>query len=197
VDNVSEVERRIRVLEVIDAEAGRARTLRVFCIRTGRTVDVEGCRTCPDNVHIRSESVTCGVPEEPERAGANTPAALVSVAHVMCARADARAAALVSVIQPPWLIPLVDDVDRFVGFVSSSSLATSMWPSRVAILMRLRDLAYGSSLMIHESTTIREALHMMAYRRTRWIAIVDSDGKLQGMLSDIDALSAIGTIARP
>lgn len=196
-DDVSEVERPILVLEVIDAEAGRARTQRVFCIRSGRMVGVHECRTCPNSVHVRSESVTCGAPEEPERTGANTPAALVSVAHVMCARADARAAALMSVVQPPWLVPLVDEADQFVGFASSSALATSRWPSRVAILMRLRDLAFGSSLMVHESTTIREALHMMAYRRTRWIAIVDSEGKLQGMLSDIDALSAMGTMDRP
>ena len=177
---MSEVERRIRVLEVIDADSARTRRLRVFCIRTARTIDIEECRTCPNNVDVAPERVRCDVPDEPDRLGPNAPAALVSIAHVTCARADARAAALMSVVQPPWLVPLVDETDRFVGFVSSSSLATSTWPSRVAILMRLRDLAFGSSLMIHESATVREALHMMAYRRTRWIAVVDSDGKAAG-----------------
>jgi CBS-domain-containing membrane protein len=191
---VSEVERRIRILEVIDADAARTRTLRVFCMRVARMIDVEECRTCPNNVGVASDCVKCVVPDEPDRSGPNTPVALVSIAHVTSARADARVAALMSVIQPPWLVPLVDDADRFVGFVSSSSLAASTWPSRVAVLMRLRDLAFGSSLMIHESATLREALHMMAYRRTRWVAVVDSDGRLQGMLSDVDALSSLGAM---
>ncbi len=157
------------------------------------------CRRVPgvsSNLDVAADSVKCGAPEEPDRNGPNTPVAIVSVTHVTCARADARAAALMSAVKPPWLVPLVDETDWFVGFVSSSSIASSTWPSRVAILMRLRDLAFGSSLMIHESATVREALHMMAYRRTRWVAVVDSDGKLQGMLSDLDALSALGAMDR-
>lgn len=197
VDDVSEVVRRIRVLEVIDASACRLRTLRVFCSRSGRLIDVEGCRSCPSGGGVGPESVTCQMLSEPAGLGSNTPAALASEPYVTCARADVRAAALMSVIAPPWLVPIIDEGDRFVGFVSSSSLARSVWPSQALMSMRVRDFAFGSSLVVHETMTVREALHMMANRRTRSVALVDSDGKLRGMLSDIDALRAFGAMGPP
>ena len=82
-----------------------------------------------------------------------------------------RAAVLMSAVIAPMAIATAGRRDRSVRRVRLVVV------DRIVDLavarrhtMRLRDLAFGSSLMIHESATVREALHTMAYRRTRWVA---------------------------
>jgi CBS-domain-containing membrane protein len=95
-------------------------------------------------------------------------------------------------------VPVVDDGGRFLGFVSSSGLASLSWPWRLINVTPARHLAFGPFLSVSESDPVGSALRIMAHRGARMLALVDSDGTMVGVLSDVDALRAFhGPLSHP
>jgi CBS-domain-containing membrane protein len=92
---------------------------------------------------------------------------------------------------PPWQVPIVDGVDRFIGFVSSQDLASRVWPWRVLRLVPAGELSYGRFLAAPVSLPLDAALRLMAHHGARAVALVDDEGLLKGVLSDIDALRGL------
>jgi CBS domain-containing protein len=87
-------------------------------------------------------------------------------------------------------LPIVDDADRFLGFVTPKLLDEARWPfHRVAVALA-REVAAGASLLVLETEPLGRALRLMARRGARSVALVDPDGVLQGVLTDVDALWA-------
>jgi hypothetical protein len=88
----------------------------------------------------------------------------------------------------PWAIPVVDASSRFVGFVSSNQVVAVATTARLAMIMSAGDLALGSSLIVREADSVRQALRVMAHGRARVVAVVDDSGTPRGVVRDIDLL---------
>ena len=93
--------------------------------------------------------------------------------------------------KPPWQVPVVDEGNHFIGFVSSQALAGRAWPWRLLSITPAEDLVFGRFLRVSVSDPLPTALRLMAHRGARAVALVDDAGVLQGVLSDIDALRSL------
>jgi predicted transcriptional regulator len=82
----------------------------------------------------------------------------------------------------------VDPANRFIGFVSSGHLVAAGTTARLAMAMPVRELAFGASLVVHESDPWPTALRHMAHHRASFVAVVDDSGTPRGVLRDVDML---------
>jgi predicted transcriptional regulator len=134
-----------------------------------------------------------GADAEPEQRDVDSvPIGIIASREFMCARVDVPVRAVESVVPPePWALPIVDMHGRFFGFISKTLLAASDLPPRLALAVPAMQIASGSALAVHETCSLRCAIHAMAIHGTRIIAILDASGDLRGVLTDIEALRAI------
>lgn len=148
------------------------------------------CKTCAHAQTASDDAVVCTPPGvEPYAEPAAGHAALTEVVGV---RGDVPGLVVAALArQAPRQLPVVDDQDRFVGFVSSQALSSRHWPWRVVSMTPARDLVFGRFLAVRVSDPLPVALRLMAHRGARAVALVDAEGVLQGVLSDIDALRAL------
>jgi len=179
--------------EIVSADGSRARSAFVYCPAEKASVDVARCKACAMAQEVTAGEVLC-TPVTERSAPEETPAGSAAGAQILCVHADVPCQMLVSVApREPWSVPVVDDQARFLGFVASRQLAPPPRIRRPTVLDSIpaRDLTSGTVLAIHECTTVRAALRLMAHRSTRVLALVDDEGVLRGALSDIEALGAL------
>ncbi|HXX67882.1 MAG TPA: hypothetical protein VEK07_11900 [Polyangiaceae bacterium] len=178
--------------ETIARDRSRARDHLVFCPPEGRTIDAKDCLACGHARAISDTTVICCPPvSELVRKTTNPEVGAVASAGFTCVVADVCARAVQSILpEAPWGLPVVDVDRRFCGFVSRVSLEESGLPPRLTWTMRVGDLAVGHALAIDERCTLHEAVEMLAVRRARTLAIVDSKASVRGLLTDIEALRA-------
>jgi len=192
----------VRTREIVTAGGSRVRALEVFCPARRQSIQAAVCGACEHASACSSSEVVCDPPGitsaldlDPE-----ADAGAAANATTTCARSDVVGATLVGMIpELPRGVPVVDDIGRFVGFVSSAHLAKSPFPWRVTMAMAAGDLAFGSSLSVHETAPLSSALRVMARHAVREVALVDGAGGLHGVLTDLGALRALvgaGRIAR-
>lgn len=163
----------------------------VFCPARGCSVDTDSCKTC---VHVRSVSARSVVCAPEERLGVDTEpvAASAALGRVTIVREDVPTEILLALSNgPPWLVPIVDGSDRFLGFVSATRLAKSRSSGRGASATLAGEIAVGASMLALESAPLAHALRVMARRGARSLALVDRSGVVRGVLSDVDALRAL------
>lgn len=178
--------------EIIARDRTRTRDHLVFCPPEGRTITAAECVGCTYARAISSTAVVC-CPPMSDFEGETANAAVGGVAHAgfTCLADDLRASAVQSLLpEAPWALPIIDARRRFSGFVSRASLEDSGLPPRLAGAMRVGDLAVGHALAIDERCSLHEAMEMLALRRARALAILDSNASVRGILTDIEALRA-------
>lgn len=189
--------------ETIAADGSRRQRL-VFCPVRRRAIDPALCRVCD---HVRSISpvaVDCApaLPHpnafEDRRPAAGTiPAGAVASATFRCLDGDLTGeAAAPFLTREAGGLPVVDARERFCGFVSLAIPGKGGLPARLSSTMRVRDLAVGHALTIGEGCSLREALEAMALRHARVLAVVDDDGTVRGVLTDIGALRTWAALRR-
>jgi CBS-domain-containing membrane protein len=93
----------------------------------------------------------------------------------------------------PAMVPVVDEDDRFLGFVEAPEAGAKDLPPRLARTLPAEALIFGRSLWVRDGTPVRAALRTMAARHSRVLALVDDQGRLRGLLHDVDALRAVRT----
>jgi CBS-domain-containing membrane protein len=91
----------------------------------------------------------------------------------------------------PAMAPVVDEGGRFLGFVEAAEASATSAQPRLARTLPPEALIFGRSLWVRYGTPLRAALRTMAARHSRVLALVDDEGRLQGLLRDVDALRAV------
>jgi CBS domain-containing protein len=185
---MTEVKLRVRTLEVVASDGSRARGRSVYCPRREHSTDVEVCRVCEHLKGETAEAITCAPPDVTRTVGLAVSAGSASSDAIVCACADVPVKELLAALPPdPWALPVVDGAGHFLGFLSRERLRTSELPWQVAVAA---DLMVDSSLTVHETMSLRAALELMVHHRARVVALVDDEGTVRGLLTDIEALRA-------
>lgn len=164
----------------------------VFCPAQTRSVATSTCRRCAHAHAITRDLVLCAPPGPPPAEGQEAPAASVASSLVALVRHDVPAAAVLDLAE--WTaqpIVVVGERNGFLGFVSSGLRALPQWPWMRLRREVARDFAEGRPLFVLEAAPVITALRLMARRGTRWLALVDAAGAVQGVLSDVAALAAL------
>lgn len=177
-------------LEIVKADGSHSAIRTAYCPSRCAAIALTECKACAHAQSASDEAVVCTPPEvEPSDGPAAGMAALTTVVGV---RGDVPALVVAELSRHgPSQLPVVDDQDRFMGFVSSRALGSRSWPWRAVSMMPARDSVFGRFLAVRVSDPLPVALRLMAHRGARAVALVDAEGVLQGVLSDIDALRAL------
>jgi CBS domain-containing protein len=177
-------------LEIVAADGSHRAIQTAYCPSRCAAVALAECKTCAHAHTASDDAVVCTPPGlDPSDEPASGKAALTEVIGV---RGDVPGGVVAALARRTlWQLPVVDDEDRFVGFVSSHTLSSRPWPWRIVSMTPARDLVFGRFLAVRISDPLPVALRLMAHRGARAVALVDAEGVLQGVLSDIDALRAL------
>lgn len=182
---------RVHHLRVLGPAGESTDNRSVFCPRQHRTVGLESCLGCPRLMAAVDESIDCAVAADEDFAAKTFDIRIggdVSVGEVMgcstvCVLADVTAATLSRFLreQRAAFAVVVEGPDNFLGLVdleaatvagaelSAGSLARHVHPVREAA-----PLAFAVERMVHE--------------RARALPVVDEEGFVVALISDIDAL---------
>jgi CBS domain-containing protein len=180
--------------ETIGADRSVNRDTLVFCPREQRTIDASRCNACPNARSVSASAVDCTPPDrclrsEPD--ASTLPVGAVASLPFTCVDGDLSLRSIGPKLpREPWALPVVDAHGRFGGFVSRTSPHDRGLPPRLSRMLRIGDLAVGHALAVGENCTLREAVECLGLRHARCLAIVDSDGAVRGLLTDIQALRA-------
>jgi hypothetical protein len=180
-------------LQIVAADGLHTSNRTAYCPSRRQAVDLGVCKSCAHAQVVTEDAVICAPPGPSGNPSTTESAAGASgLRTVVGVRANVpwfSAAPLAKA--PPWQVPIVDGVDRFIGFVSSRDIASRRWPSRLLRLVPAGELAFGRFLAAPASMPLDGALRLMAHHGARALALVDKNGLLQGVLSDIDALRGL------
>jgi CBS domain-containing protein len=178
---------------VVLASSGRVTDESVFCPARARTVATSTCRRCAHVHAVTRELVLCAPPGVDPPAGPGAPAASLASSHVALVRDDVPGGVILDLAErtaPPLVV--IDERDRFLGFVSLGLRALPQWPWVRFGQGVARDFTKGRALFVLETAPVISALRLMARRGARWLALVDATGAAQGVISDVAALAALG-----
>ena len=180
---------KVRLREIVSADETRSLSICVYCPSRRQTIPMEECKGCARAQEVSPRGVVCTPVEE---SGKAVTAGMAATHHAVCVRGDVPGRLLVSLAaEEPWHLAVIDERDRFLGFVASRRLAGVPRGRTVLDQVPAYRLASGAALAIHESESLRDALRMMAHHGTRVLALLDDDGVYRGELNDLEALRAL------
>jgi CBS-domain-containing membrane protein len=180
---------RVRMLRCVhDRGPGSVRTT-VFCPERVRSMDVDACRRCHRLAAAAEDAIECApVILDRERLAIARLGADASVGDAMGAfavsvHADLAAGALALCLdeERTSVAIVVDDAWRLVGLVDAADAA------RAVKSVRARDLARPIA-PVHEAAPLDLAVERMVRERARALPVVDDEGCVVALLTDLDAL---------
>jgi CBS domain-containing protein len=197
----------IRVLEVVQQDGTRARSLRVFCPRELASVDPERCERCgfqrePED-GVRAPAIGCSaevpldVDETPPQSSpllygphalaTRVPIGLAAAPVVVCLLADTPlSAAYRGVPRGRYLsYPVVDADGVLVGSLPAGALPSD--EGDVDLLLTAAEVMVPA-VSVRECDLLEEAIGAMTGHHVRQIAIVDASHRVIGALTDLDLL---------
>lgn len=208
----------VLVREVLRGDGSRVLSLRVYCSRQSASVDLETCEVCascidisPDpggtQVFVRCEPVQetanarAGAPEEGSGpgglAGGTTPVGEILSDNTLCVGTDTHVPAIIELMKERSLpgVFVVDDEGHLVGIVRDVNLLRTLEPMPHMRQEPLHALAgshvetvMSTAMAIGEDSPVRRALLCMAHAHLREIPVVTREGRLVGVLRDIEGL---------
>jgi CBS-domain-containing membrane protein len=183
---------RVRRLQRVRSDGGGEATATVFCPGRNRSMDLEACRRCPRIASMSENAIECTPPSSESAVREQLAAArlggdanvgdamgqfTLSVHAFLAARdlvrAFERTGGVVAVV--------VDDAGRLVGLVDAEDAA------RADEQVRTHELATRVRA-VHESAPLFHAIDRMVHERARALPVVDEDGYVVALLTDLDAL---------
>lgn len=181
----------MRTRRILGADGSSHQSLYVVCPSRMGSEDIDTCKSCVRAQNVSPAHVEC----EPFMAPQIQPqswATSIAPLRVTCVRDSVIADSLrTGAPREPWAIPVVDASSRFIGFVSSNQTAAMATTDRLAMAMRVGEIAIGRSLIVRETDSAREALRVMANHRATVVAVVDDAGTPRGVLRDLDLLRLV------
>lgn len=183
---------RVRVLRQVDRDGDPAASSTVFCPARHRSLAIDTCLGCEHLCRALGDAIECvparGQPDgrdpgPPNRLGedawvGDAMGAFALAVHVALPldglrRAFEEAAAAVALV--------VDDRERLAGVVEDTLVARMKAPARAIDLARRVQ-------PVHESERLVHAIDRMIHERARALPVIDDDGCVVALLTDLDAL---------
>jgi len=207
-------ELEIRVRQTLAADGTTSSYSTVFCPRQMRTVRVNECVDCDEYIGLsfdreeQSGLVHCYESSAPtarqslrrflargEREGLfrklhqradSTPVSRIMSLNVQCVTEDVRLPALASCLLDGGYsgAPVVDREGKPIGVVSKTDLLRN----GVTPEGRVKDIMTSISFTLHEDQPVSKASALMAYEGIHRLPVVDTAGKVVGLLSSLDVL---------
>jgi iron-sulfur cluster repair protein YtfE (RIC family) len=182
----------IRRREAFSGE-GRREEISVFCPTKRGSVAPDWCRGCPLVREVTEQHVRCTPSVEPERPaekrrrlGESIPVGeAMKGFHVSVGR-DVAAGAIASALQQYGVAAavVVDDAGGVIGTIEKDC-ALCAAPRETAKALERE----GPS--VHESSSLADAVACMARTHARFLPVVGTDGRVVGLIADVDALDSI------
>jgi CBS-domain-containing membrane protein len=183
---------RVRALRHVGHDGDLRASSTVFCPGQCRSIDVETCRRCPRLSRAVDDTIECAPPKS-ERVARDLLAdarlgddACVGDAMgpvAVSVHAELRAVALTSALQEEGAVVaiVVDEDGHLLGLVGAADAV------RAIESVRARELAHRVT-PVHESAPLAHAVDRMVRERARALPVVDNDGYVVALLTDLDAL---------
>jgi CBS domain-containing protein len=188
----------VRTRELLSA-SGHQQVSSVFCPAEKRSFAPSRCRSCPLVRDVTESTVRCtpNAAEYPSNAGAarrlgeNLSVGEAMGGHHVSVGPDVAAGAIARVMgdcRTPAAV-VVDGNDRAVGVVERDRVDCARREQTASEIER-------ESCGIVESASLAEAIARMVKKRERVLPVVGADGRVVGLLADLDALHLIATRRR-
>jgi CBS domain-containing protein len=186
----------VRQREIL-SHGGQRRRSTVFCPSENQSVDLAWCRGCPLAESVDANAVRCSpdpaAKEAPPttRIGSETPVGAVMNARHVSALPEVPAAQLANATggAPDVAVLVVDDGDHPLGIIEPAVLAASPGAMPAATI--------GHSIpSIREDSSVSDAIECMVRGHRRFLPVVQEDGRVAGVLSDLDILRWVARMAR-
>jgi CBS domain-containing protein len=183
---------RVRELWVVRHDGDRSAPSTVFCPERSRTIAIDTCRDCPRFSRLDGGTVECA-PVTRERSGWDplTSPRLGGDACVgeamgyfaVSVQAHLAAGVLAHRLRREGVVLaiVVNDGGRLVGLVDAAAATQAIGSVRAHELARPCD-------PIRESAPLADAVAQMVRKRARALPVVDDDGRVVALLTDLDAL---------
>lgn len=179
----------VRRREIL-SRGGARRQWSTFCPAERRTVGLEWCRGCPLALHADQDTVRClpdaeprGASDDMARLGSDASVGEAVGRHQWSVLPEVRASEIASAVKGTAVsaIVVVDDADRLVGVIEPGVLESAPPDEKAGVLAR-------RSPCIGESASLAEAVECMVRAHTRYLPVLRADGRVAGVLDDLDAL---------
>ncbi len=181
----------VRTRRILAADGSSHRSLYVVCPTRMGSTDIATCKTCARARDVSANRVDCQPYVHPQMQPASWVASIAPLS-VTCVREDVIAGSLGAwAPSEPCALPVVDASSRFMGFVSSSQGIAAATTARLAMAVPAGEIALGSSLVVREADSVRQALRVMAHGRASVAAVVDDSHTPRGVLRDVDLLRCL------
>ena len=207
-------ELEIRVRQTLAADGTTSSYSTVYCPRRMRTVRVNECVDCEEYIGLsfdreeQSGLLHCyessaptprqslrrflaagereGLLRKPHQRADSTPVSRIMSLNVQCVTEDVSLPALASCLLEAGYsgAPVVDAEGAPVGVVSRTDLLRH-GVTRDGLV---RDIMTPTSFTLHEDQSLSKASALMAYEGIHRLPVVDTGGKVVGLLSSLDIL---------
>lgn len=172
----------------------------VQCARSDVELPISDCRLCPDHCGVRVQGRSIVVRCRGDRSAPPPPTtetaevrersprlASVMTADVVCVRPDLEVAALRVLLanQPFSGTPVVDEEGRPVGVISQTDLARA---ELMGVGAKVSDVMTPMPLSLAENAPLSVAVAHMATEDLHRIAVVDTSGRVVGIISTLDVV---------
>jgi CBS domain-containing protein len=189
----------VRRLRLLDADGNCNDTPNVFCPRHRRTTSLTTCLACTRLLLATDDSIECATVRAESlaydafdpRLGGDVCVGDVAGHATVCVLADVSAAVLARSLKEEGsaFAVVVEAPARFVGLVDLESAAFA------GDGVSVRQLARRVH-PVREAAPLAFAVERMVHERARALPVVDEEGFLVALLSDIDALRWVAGRAR-
>lgn len=189
----------VRRLRVLGPGGNSSDTSNVFCPGRRHTTSLTTCLACPRLLLVAEDSIECAAVRDENladeafdsRLGGDVCVGEVTGFATVCVLADVAAAVLARSLkdQGSAVAVVVEAPDRVLGLVDLET----------AILARAGVSVGHLARHVHpvrEAATLAFAVERMVRERARALPVVDGEGVLVALLSDIDALHWVARRAR-
>ena len=191
-EEVPLVRLRVRALQRVRHDGDRSAVSTVFCPARRRSTDVDTCRRCPRLSNAAQDAIECAAAKSQPlardlladaRLGGDACVGEAMGCVAVAVHADVKANAVVRSLEEEGIIVaiVVDDAGRLVGLVDAADAARATEPVRACELAR-------RVTPVHEAARLVHAVDRMVRDRARALPVIDDDGYVVALLTDLDAL---------
>jgi CBS domain-containing protein len=191
----------VRSLEIVSADGGQRRHLRVFCPVESSSLDPRTCARCdlcvsyPSDLGAKGAELRCRTPRRTDPPGAESwyvgshaiaawlPAGMIAGPRLLCVRLDASVQAVGEALERNAMrtAVVVDERTRVLGIVGHAELRARGGTPVLAVLD-------AEVPRVEESAPLADVIACMTYGRAHCVALVKSDGSAAGLVTEVDVL---------
>lgn len=187
---------RVRFVDrtLVETSGATKRALRVFCPRYHESVPFENCQRCGRMTGCDASGLSCvterATPLPADGSSYGEVARAVPAGFVMrdvfCTFEETPLGVLSAVVRDERSVVVVDRSWQVVGVIDV--------PQKASGVVFAGDVMRKIDSPIVETSSIDDAVHLLASARTRRLPVVDARGELRGELLDVHAMHEVAVV---